>query len=81
MRCQLGAETAELRFTAVRFQPFQIESASGFDAPLFCSNDLKVIFPAFVASLAILMASVLGFYLYRTNRRARLRQEATYREM
>ena len=40
-----------LKFTDVRFQPYQIESKSGFDNPSYCENDIKVIFPAFVAGI------------------------------
>ena len=78
--CNLNREAATLKFTDVRFQPFQIESRNGFDTPTYCISDMKVIFPAFISIVALVVASILGVYLYQTKRQ-RISQENIFREL
>jgi len=79
--CELNIEAVNLKFTDVRFQPYQIESKSGFDNPSYCENDIRVIFPAFVAVVSLVVAAIVGVYLYQSKKKRQTFEETTYREL
>ncbi|CAG5083521.1 Oidioi.mRNA.OKI2018_I69.PAR.g10398.t1.cds [Oikopleura dioica] len=73
--CGLMSEAVFIQFSDVHFQPFEIESKSGFDPNTYCLGDMKLIFPVVIICVAIGFSVLTALALYNHSQKQKLTTE------